>query len=62
MINHVTKATGFSESKAIANQAWTRPFGFQEVEVSGISRQSTHEVGMVVSPTHWPPLSTSRYS
>jgi hypothetical protein len=25
MINHVTKVTGFSESKAIANQAWTGP-------------------------------------
>jgi len=33
-----------------------RPLGFQEVEVPRISRQSAHEDGKVVSPTHRPPL------
>ena len=37
------------------------PLGFQEVEVPRISRQSTHETGKVVSPTHRPPLSPSIY-
>jgi hypothetical protein len=32
-----------------------RPLGFQEVEALS-SRQSAHECGKVVSPTHWPPL------
>jgi hypothetical protein len=31
-----------------------RPMGFQEVEVPRISRQSAHEGGRVVSPTHRP--------
>jgi hypothetical protein len=33
-----------------------RPLGFQKVEASQISRQSAHEGGKVVSPTHRPPL------
>jgi hypothetical protein len=33
-----------------------RPSGFQEVEAPRISRQSAHEGGKVVSPTHRPPL------
>jgi len=33
-----------------------RPLGVQEVEVPIISRQSGHEGGMVVSPTHQLPL------
>jgi len=37
-------------SKAIPLQAWTGPEGSQ------ISRQSAHEGGKVVSPTHRPPL------
>jgi hypothetical protein len=35
-----------------------RPLAFQEVEAPRISRQSAHEGGKVVSPTHWPPLPT----
>ena len=38
------------------------PLGLQEVEVPRISRQSTHEGGKVVSPTHRPPLSARRYA
>jgi hypothetical protein len=34
-----------------------RPLGFQEFEAPRISRQSAHEGGKVVSPTHRPPLS-----
>jgi hypothetical protein len=33
-----------------------RSLGLQEVEALRISRQSAHEGGMVVSPTHRPPL------
>jgi len=41
-----------------------RPVGFQEVEVLSISRQSAHEGGKFVSPSHRPPLSPPprRYS
>jgi len=34
------------------------PLGFQEDEVRRISRQSAHEDGKVVRPTHRPPLPT----
>jgi hypothetical protein len=27
-----------------------------------ISRQSAHERGKIVSPTHWPPLTPKKYS
>ena len=33
-----------------------RPLELQEVEATRISRQSTHEIGKDVSPTHRPPL------
>jgi hypothetical protein len=33
-----------------------RSLGLQEVEVSRITSQSVHEDGMVVNPTHRPPL------
>jgi hypothetical protein len=33
-----------------------RPLGLQEVEAPRISRQSAHEGGKAVSPTHRPPL------
>jgi hypothetical protein len=33
-----------------------RPFGLQEAEAQRICRQSAHEGGKVVSPTHRPPL------
>ena len=33
-----------------------RPVGVQEVEAARIPRQSAHEGGKVVSPTHRPPL------
>jgi hypothetical protein len=32
----------------------SRPLGLQEVEATGISRQSAHEGSKVVSPTHQP--------
>jgi hypothetical protein len=34
----------------------SRPSGLQDVEVPRMSRQSAHEGGNVVSPTHRPPL------
>ena len=48
------------EGKAIPLQALERPFGFQEVEALRISRQSAHEGGKVVSPTHRPSLPSGR--
>jgi len=33
-----------------------RPLGVQEVEAPIISKQSAHEGGKGVSPTHWLPL------
>ena len=35
---------------------------FQQSETSGISIKSSHEGGKVVSPTHRPPLPSSKYS
>ena len=32
------------------------PLGLEEVEAVRICRQSSHEGGKVVSPTHWSPL------
>jgi hypothetical protein len=37
-----------------------RPLGFQEAEATGISSQSAHEGGKVVSPTHRPSLPPGR--
>jgi hypothetical protein len=39
-----------------------RPLGQQEVEPPKIYRQSAHEGGKVVSPTHRPPLPARKYS
>ena len=47
----------FIKVKVVRN----RTFGLQEVEASRISRQSAHEGGKVVSPTHRPPLLSRRY-
>jgi len=44
------------EGKTIPLQAWTGH------EASQISRQSAHEGGKVVSPTHRPPLPPRKYS
>jgi hypothetical protein len=38
-----------------------RACSFQEVEAPRISRQSAHECGKVVRPTHGPPLRPRRY-
>jgi hypothetical protein len=38
-----------------------RPLGLQNVEDPRISRRLEHEGGMVVSPTHRPPLQSRRY-
>jgi hypothetical protein len=32
------------------------PLGFKEGEDPRFSRDSAHECGKVVSPTHWPPV------
>jgi hypothetical protein len=45
------------KSKAMPVQTWTGPEGDTR-----ISRQSAHEGGRVVSPTHRPPLPTRKYS
>jgi hypothetical protein len=49
-----------NEGKAFPLQTLDRPMGFQEVEAPIISRQSAHEGGKVVSPTHRPPLPPGR--
>jgi len=48
--------------KSVHMQDWTGPEGYQEVEVPRISRQSAHEGGTVVSPTHRPSLPPRKYS
>jgi hypothetical protein len=40
--------------KAFPLQAWTGPWSSRRL--SRVSRQSAHECGKVVSPTHWPSL------
>jgi hypothetical protein len=45
-----------NKSKTIPLQAWTA-LRAPENRGSQISRQSTHEGGKIVSPTHWPLLS-----
>jgi hypothetical protein len=37
-----------------------RPLGLQDVQTLRISRQSAHEGGKVVSPTHRPPLPSGK--
>jgi len=47
------------------NQSHYRPgqvLRFAGVRGSQISKQSSHDVGEDVSPTHWPPLSPRKYS
>ena len=41
---------------AIASQAWTGPQGCRRLRLPIISRQSGHEGGKVIIPTHRPPL------
>ena len=48
------------KSNPITGLDW--PWGFQEAEASRMSRQSAHEGGKVVSPTHRPPLPPREYS
>jgi len=43
------------KGKAIPLQAWAGPEVFRRLRLQ-ISRQSAHEGGKVVSPTHRPPL------
>ena len=45
------------KGKAFANTVHNRPQALREVEAGRIFRQSAHERGKVVSPTHRPPLS-----
>jgi hypothetical protein len=51
---------GKGKGKAIPLQTWTGPEG-SEGSGSQISRQSAHEGGKVVSPTHWLPLPHRKY-
>jgi hypothetical protein len=54
----VTRITAFTVYKKKVKQS----VGFQEVEAPRISRQSAHEDGKVVSPTHRPRLPLRKYS
>jgi len=49
------------KKKEIPLQAWTGPEGSRRLS-SQISRQSTYEGGMVVSPTQWPPSTPRKYT
>jgi hypothetical protein len=44
------------KSKAIPLQAWTVPKGSRSLRLPQISRQSAHQSGKVISPTHRPPF------
>ena len=52
---------GKGKGKAIPLQAWTGLEGFRRLRPQ-ISRQSAHESGKVVTPTHRPPLPPRKYS
>jgi len=49
-----------SKGKALPLQAWIGPEGSRMLRL--FSRQSAHEGGKVVSPTHRPPLPPRKYS
>ena len=53
--------TMHSKGKAITVQAWTGPDGFRRLRLPDF-KQSAHEGGKVVSPTHRPPLPRRKYS
>jgi hypothetical protein len=43
------------------NTGLNRPLRLHKFDAPRLSRQSAHEGGKVVSPTHWPPLPPKRY-
>ena len=45
-----------SGGKSIPYPGLNRPLELKEVEAPRISRQSAHEGGKAISPTHWPLL------
>ena len=51
-----------SKGKTNPLQAWTGPEGPRILRLPDISRQSSHEDGKFVRPTHCPPLSPRKYS
>jgi hypothetical protein len=53
------KAKG--KGKAIPLEAWTGSEGSRRLRLA-VSRQSAHEGGKVVSPTHRPPLTPRKYT
>ena len=60
LLQHVTKTgkeeRGIAQYTKLVSVKTHRPLGLQEVEDPRISRQSAHEGGKVVSPTHQQPL------
>jgi hypothetical protein len=61
-IKHKYSKLPYCESTTIPAQACYRSIGSQEVEAPGISRQSAHEGGKVVSSTDRPTLPSRKYS
>jgi hypothetical protein len=59
---YLNKTLIVEHNKAIPLDVWTGHLGPQTFEAPRISRQSEHEGGKAVSPTHRPPLPLGQYT
>jgi len=65
LLRNFQKTKSFGQLGANESYPYTsldRPLGLQEFETPGISRQSAHEGGKAVSPTHQLSLPLRKYS
>jgi hypothetical protein len=60
-LSHECSSYAHYSNKTLSNYRPGHSLGLQEVEVLRVYRQSAHEGGKVVSPTHRPPDTPMRY-